>query len=272
MKIKRIVNRCNNALFLMRPFKNNTEEVKKLLDDWHKKGFGRVPNNPRHVCPFRELIEVYKVTTSLYFEDYVMIVNKEVARVLKILGYADTVPTKVTTLKHVNSNPVWISLTEEGKESTSSVSSDHWVFDGIKNRQRKNGRHRKYYKWLRILSKGSAVACCYDGKWGRAVKGTVIKRNSSNIWVKFIPWATEDKEEITVKFTEGEGYNTGSSQMGLMYSLGCKGDFYSLCPLEGNPTPKNMDSVPLSYLVGGESVKIARRLKEVMEDENHSMD
>jgi len=272
MKVKDIVNRCNNALFLMRPFKNSTEEVKKILDTWHRKGYGRIPINPRKVCHFSELTETYKVPTSLYFEDYLLVVDKEVAKVLERLGYADEVPYKVTGMKHVNSAPVWISLTEEGKEATASVSSDHWIFDGRKNRKRKDNRSRKYYKWLRTLSKGSVVACCYDGKWGRAVQGTVVKRNSSNIWVKFIPWANEDKVEITVKFTEGEGYNTGSSQMGLMYSMGCKGDFYRLWPLEGNPTPKNMDSVPLSYLVDGGSVKLARELKKIIEDENYTLD
>jgi hypothetical protein len=266
MKVKDIVNRCNNALFLMRPFKNSTEEVKKILDTWHRKGYGRIPINPRKVCHFSELTETYKVPTSLYFEDYLLVVDKEVAKVLERLGYADEVPYKVTGMKHVNSAPVWISLTEEGKKETSSVSSHHWIFDGRLNRKKGRTCPRPYYRWLRSLSKGSTVACCYDGKWGRAVKGTVVKRNSSNIWVKFIPWAVEEKTEVVVKFTEGEGYNTGSSQMGLMYSLGCKGDFYRLSPLEGNPTPKNMYYVPLTFLIESRSVKMARELKEAMEN------
>ena len=271
MRIKDIVNRCNRALFFMRPYKNHNECNQSLLDKWHKKGWARVPTNPQRVAIFKELTTLYKISPSLYFEDYQRIVDKQVAKILVRLNYG-IISEPVTSLKFTNGDPVWVRLTEEGKEATSSVSSDHWIFEGIKTHQKKNTRPRKYYKWLKTLSKGSEVACCYDGKWGRAVKGTVVKRNSSNVWVKFIPWATEDKVEIIIKFTEGEGYNTGSSQMGLMYSLGCKGDFYSLCPLEGNPTPKNMDSVPLSYLVGGGSVNIARYLKEVMEDESHSMD
>lgn len=264
MRIKDIVNRCNRALFFMRPYKNYDEYEQNLLDKWHKKGWSRIPSNPQFLATFKNITTLYKTVTSLYFEDYQRIVDKQVARVLVKLNYA-LISEGAKDLKYVDGEPVWIYLTEKGKESTSSVSSDHWIFDGIKGRQRKNTRPRKYYKWLRTLSKGSVVACCYDGKWGRAVQGIVVKRNSSNIWVKFIPWATEDKVEITVKFTEGEGYNTGSSQMGLMYSMGCKGDFYSLCPLEGNPTPKNMDSVPLSYLIGGGSVKLARKLKEAMD-------
>ena len=264
MRIKDIVNRCNRALFFMRPYKNHEESMQKVLDRYHRKGLVRDPIDPLSLTTFKKAQKVHVTARSLYFENYRMIVDKEVAAVLVKSNYAVIIST-VVNLKYKNGEPVWISLTENGKECLYDVESSDWIFDGIKNRKRKDNRSRKYYKWLRTLSKGSVIACCYDGKWGRAVKGTVIKRNSSNIWVKFIPWATEDDVEITVKFTEGEGYNTSSSQMGLMYSMGCKGDFYSLCPLEGNPVPKNMDSVPLSYLIGGGSVKLARKLKEVMD-------
>lgn len=265
MRIKDIVNRCNRALFFMRPYKEHEESIQKVLDKYHRKGLVRDPINPQSLTTFKKAREVYVNASSLYFENYRMVVDKEVADVLVKLNYA-VITSTVVNLKYKNGNPVWVSLTEKGKECIYDVESSDWIFDGCLNRKKSRNYPRPHYRWLRSLSKGSIVACCYDGKWGRAVSGIVIKRNSSNIWVKFIPWAAEEKTEVVVKFTEGEGYNTGSSQMGLMYSMGCKGDFYRLSPLEGTPTPKNMYYVPLTYLEEGRSVKMARELKEAMED------
>ena len=43
------------------------------------------------------------------------------------------------------------------------------------------------------MKRGDIVAVCYDGKWGRRVKGEVIAtRKGSRILVRFPEWANED--------------------------------------------------------------------------------
>lgn len=83
---------------------------------------------------------------------------------------------------------------------------------------------------------GQEVAVCYDGKYGRRVKGVVIKQhNGHHITVRFEPWAgDDDNKPVEVKFRRGhnnrhwEGYHK-EVECSIHRSLcGLPGDYYSI--------------------------------------------
>ena len=52
-------------------------------------------------------------------------------------------------------------------------------------------------KSARHLKRGMAVAVCYDGKWGRRMKGEVIRTDrGSRVLVRFPLWAEETETVV----------------------------------------------------------------------------
>jgi len=87
-----------------------------------------------------------------------------------------------------------------------------------------------------IYKIGDKVAACYDGKWCRAKKATVIKVFEDVVTVSFVPWTTEENlVELVCKYDEENdnwgGWLTGVGEVGILRSLGCQGDWYSLVPV-----------------------------------------
>lgn len=84
---------------------------------------------------------------------------------------------------------------------------------------------------------GQAVAVCYDGKWGRAKRGVVVAVRRRSFDVRFQPWA--DPVAAVVEMVVGRrkgrrpygGWISGEGEHGIMRSLGCRGDWYSVLPI-----------------------------------------
>ena len=52
------------------------------------------------------------------------------------------------------------------------------------------------------MKRGNEVAVCYDGKYGRRVKGVVTKQhNGHHITVRFTPWP-DGAKEVDVRFRQ----------------------------------------------------------------------
>lgn len=57
------------------------------------------------------------------------------------------------------------------------------------------------------MKRGQTVAVCYDGKYGRRVKGVVTKQhNGHHVTVRFTPWPDGDKE-VEIKFRQRKHRN-----------------------------------------------------------------
>ena len=50
------------------------------------------------------------------------------------------------------------------------------------------------------MKRGQPVAVCYDGKWGRRVRGEVVAADAGSITVVFQRWASDDKKTVIHKF------------------------------------------------------------------------
>lgn len=88
---------------------------------------------------------------------------------------------------------------------------------------------KQYRHWLTKLRRGTVVGVCYDGKWGRAVKGTVVSADKRRTVVSFLPWPSGEKP-VTVRFIEGGGW-APPELMGSMFGL--RGDWYRIVPVNG---------------------------------------
>lgn len=92
---------------------------------------------------------------------------------------------------------------------------------------------------------GDKVSLYYDGKGGRKVTGIVMNANDNSLDVKFIPWASDNKNEVTIHVEKKRycdyknvnreffcGHLTGDGEHGIMRMLGCEGDYYSVGEFE----------------------------------------
>jgi hypothetical protein len=85
---------------------------------------------------------------------------------------------------------------------------------------------------------GKKLAVCYDGKWSRAKIGIVTCVNRRYFKVKFIPWANEGVGEVELNIARRKssksygGWLIGEGELGILASLGCRGDWYSVLPIE----------------------------------------
>ncbi len=90
---------------------------------------------------------------------------------------------------------------------------------------------KPYLHWLRTLRRGQEVSACYDGKGGRAVRGTVVKARKGWAIVEFPRWAGEGTARV--RFVDGAGWDQGGENMGILGIQG--GDFYRIVPIEQCP-------------------------------------
>ena len=78
--------------------------------------------------------------------------------------------------------------------------------------------------------KDDEVVVCYDGKWGRRVKGTVLQRRGFAIQVRFKEYAEDNI--LTAWFVRTSPHSFGAFvkvENSLMkMAFGCKGDWYSV--------------------------------------------
>lgn len=94
---------------------------------------------------------------------------------------------------------------------------------------------------------GQSVAVCYDGKWSRAVLGSVVRVERKKFVVRFVPWASDvgaQEVEMSVIRRKASGHGgrrgigsyggwvVGSGEVGILRWLGCRGDYYSVIPRE----------------------------------------
>lgn len=85
---------------------------------------------------------------------------------------------------------------------------------------------------------GMEVAVCYDGKWGRAVRGQIVKPAMYGFVVRFLPWANENAGEVEMNIVWHKkqglygGWLAGRGEAGIMAGLGACGDWYSVLPTE----------------------------------------
>lgn len=111
---------------------------------------------------------------------------------------------------------------------------------------------------------GQKVAVCYDGKWSRSQKGTIIKVNRSTFVVSFIPWANNECGEVTIKVRWRKniqihfGWLKGWGTHGIMRK-NC--DYYSVLPIS--------TLEQYGYTVGDSSLSasaasVVRELSEVL--------
>ena len=95
-------------------------------------------------------------------------------------------------------------------------------------------------KSARHLKRGMAVAVCYDGKYGRRVKGEVIRTDrGSRVLVRFPLWADETDTVIEHWFKrEHAQWNPQRQYFGgyvprersvMKYFFGLPGDYYAVC-------------------------------------------
>lgn len=108
----------------------------------------------------------------------------------------------------------------------------------IERWQRERRQHTKNYRhWLRTRKRGDRVACLYDGKQGRAVWGTVLRRKKDRLHVRMDElWTKLDHPPADALFIDGGGWVAG----GLMPLLGfipganrSGGSWYGLQPVAG---------------------------------------
>jgi hypothetical protein len=85
---------------------------------------------------------------------------------------------------------------------------------------------------------GQTVAVCYDGKLGRAQRGVVVAVHRRSFDVRFQPWADPESADVVMRVGRREsrrpygGWISGDGEHGIMRWLGCRGDWYSVLPLE----------------------------------------
>lgn len=90
------------------------------------------------------------------------------------------------------------------------------------------------------MKRGDVVSVCYDGKLGRSQRGVVTKtRNGHHIQVRFIPWASDDEQEVECWFRAHKdiwrkpqrkyfgGYLRSENALMTMM-LGLPGDWYAV--------------------------------------------
>lgn len=97
---------------------------------------------------------------------------------------------------------------------------------------------KPYLHWLRTLRRGQAVSACYDGKGGRAVRGTVVKACKGWAIVEFPRWAGEGTARV--RFVDGAGWDRDGENMRAIMGVD-RGDFYRIVPPEQCP-PRVGDS------------------------------
>jgi hypothetical protein len=99
-------------------------------------------------------------------------------------------------------------------------------------------QRRRYRNWLRRLRVGDAIMAHYDGKWGRGCQAVVVAvLNKGTVDVRLVPYCGEAGALAQARFRRGDGWVTGDSELGIMRSLGCEGDFYRLRPVDPNNPP-----------------------------------
>lgn len=92
---------------------------------------------------------------------------------------------------------------------------------------------KPYLHWLRTLRCGQEVSACYDGKGGRAVRGTVVKARKGWAVVEFPRWAGEGTARV--RFVDGAGWDRGGESMRAFGVGRDRGDFYRIVPTEQCP-------------------------------------
>ena len=108
----------------------------------------------------------------------------------------------------------------------------------IERWRRERRQHKKNYRhWLKTRKRGDRIACLYDGKQGRAVWGTVLRRKKDRLHVRMDElWTKLDNAPAEALFVDGGGWVAG----GLMPLLGfipkanrTGGSWYGLQPVAG---------------------------------------
>ena len=88
------------------------------------------------------------------------------------------------------------------------------------------------------FSVGDTIYVCYDGKLSRSLPATVTRvDHDGETWISFVPWLQETgSPPVACQLETDHGslgcWVSGASEVGIMRSLGCRGDWYSVVPVE----------------------------------------